>query len=215
MHRQSRRWLCDTAGPPIGAVARSNGLTPCRRWRTCWTSFRSGGTNCPPASRAARRRKRSMACWNCGVMSKIFRRSSCQKASDGTDDAHRWRYRTRFGKANGACLLLGRPHKAARTVRSGRSVTAAEPQPTQSIAISPHPAAYWGVHISGWRPANGSYPPPRVLAISRFAKATGATRAQLCLAAEPEFLIEGGSRRPDVNMNAGRFRNRRGSGHNR
>jgi hypothetical protein len=33
-----------------------------------------------------------MPCWNCAVMSKIFRRSSCQKASDGTDGAHRWRF---------------------------------------------------------------------------------------------------------------------------
>jgi hypothetical protein len=28
-------------------------------------------------------------------MSKIFRRSSCQKASDGTDGAHRWRFHFR------------------------------------------------------------------------------------------------------------------------
>jgi hypothetical protein len=41
-------------------------------------------------------------------MSKIFRRSSCQKASDGTDGDQRRRYRTRFDKANGACHFRGR-----------------------------------------------------------------------------------------------------------
>jgi hypothetical protein len=92
MCRQSSRWLFDTAGLPIGAVDRNSGLTRCRRWRTCWIVVRSGGTKCPPASRTARRRKRLMPCWSCAVMSKIFRRSSCQKASDGTDGAHRWRY---------------------------------------------------------------------------------------------------------------------------
>jgi hypothetical protein len=89
--RRSRRWLSDTAGPPIGAVGRNSGRTRCRRWPTCWTSLSSGGTNCPPALRTARRRKRSMPCWSYAVMSKIFRPSSCQKASDGTDGTHRWR----------------------------------------------------------------------------------------------------------------------------
>ena len=87
MCRRSRRWLSDTFDPPIDAVDRNSGLTRCRRWPTCWTSLRSGGTNCPPASRTAQRRKRSMPCWSCAVMSKIFRRPSCQKASDGTDGA--------------------------------------------------------------------------------------------------------------------------------
>ena len=83
MCRRSRRWLSDTVGPPIGAVDCSGGLTRCGRSPTY--SLRSGGTNCPPTSRTARRRKRSMPCWSCAVMSKIFRRSSCQRASDGTN----------------------------------------------------------------------------------------------------------------------------------
>jgi len=33
-------------------------------------------------------------------MSKIFRRSNCQKASDGTDGVNRWRYRRHFGRAD-------------------------------------------------------------------------------------------------------------------
>jgi hypothetical protein len=38
------------------------------------------GTRQPPwMSQTARRRKRSMPCWSCAVMSKIFRRSSCPK----------------------------------------------------------------------------------------------------------------------------------------
>jgi hypothetical protein len=45
--------LSDTAGLPIGAVDRNSGLTRCRRWRTCWTDFRSGGTTCHPASHSA------------------------------------------------------------------------------------------------------------------------------------------------------------------
>jgi hypothetical protein len=89
MRRRSRRWLADTADPPIGAVDRNSGLTRCGRWRAFWTIFRSGGTNCPPASPTARWRKRSIPCWSCAVMSRIFRRSSCQEASDGTDGAHR------------------------------------------------------------------------------------------------------------------------------
>jgi len=47
-------------------------------------------------------------------MSKIFMRSSCQEASDETDDAHRWRCGTRSGRAKSACHFRGRPHKAAR-----------------------------------------------------------------------------------------------------
>ena len=93
LRRRSRRSLSDTAGLPIGAVDRNGGLTRCRRWRTCWTGFRSGGTTCPPASQTARRRKHWMPCWSCAVMSKNFRRSSCQRASDGTDGAQPWRYR--------------------------------------------------------------------------------------------------------------------------
>ena len=92
LRRRSRRWLSGTVGLPIGAVDRNGGLMLCRRWRTCWTSFRSGGTTCPPAWKAARRRKRSMSCWSCAVMSKIFRRSSCQKASAGTDGASALRW---------------------------------------------------------------------------------------------------------------------------
>ena len=91
--RRSRRRLSDTAGLPIGAVDRNSGLTRCRRWRTCWTGFRSGGTTCPPASQTARRRKHWMPCWSCAVMSKNSRRSTCQRVSDGTDGAHPWRYR--------------------------------------------------------------------------------------------------------------------------
>jgi hypothetical protein len=85
LRRRSRRRLSDTAALPIGAADRNSGLTPCRRWRSCWTGFRSGGTTCPPASQTARRRKRSMPCWSCEVMSKNSRRSSFQRASDGTD----------------------------------------------------------------------------------------------------------------------------------
>jgi hypothetical protein len=114
LSRRSRPWLSDTAGRPIGAVDRNSGMTRCRLWRTCWTGFRSGGTTCPPASQAARRRKRSMPCWNCAVMWKNCRLSSCQRASGGTDDADRWRYRTCSGRANSACHFWGRPHKAAR-----------------------------------------------------------------------------------------------------
>jgi hypothetical protein len=41
-------------------------------------------------------------------MSKIFRRSSCQKASDETDGRLiNGCYRTRFGKVCGACPSLG------------------------------------------------------------------------------------------------------------
>jgi hypothetical protein len=87
--RRSRRWLFDTAGLPIGEVDRDSGLTRCRRWRTCWTGFRSGGATCPRASRTVRQRKRLMPCWRCAVMSKSSRRSSCQRASDGTDNADR------------------------------------------------------------------------------------------------------------------------------
>jgi hypothetical protein len=72
--------------------------------------FEEWRTNCRPASRTARRRKRSMTCWGCAVMSKIFRRSSCQKASDGTDGAPRWRDRTHFGKV-GLLLPGAVPHK--------------------------------------------------------------------------------------------------------
>jgi hypothetical protein len=47
LHRQSRRSSSDTAGLPIGARDRNSGLTQCRRWRTCWTGFSSGGTTYP------------------------------------------------------------------------------------------------------------------------------------------------------------------------
>ena len=40
-------------------------------------------------SQTARRRKRLMLCCSCAGMSKSFRRSSCQRASDGTDGTHR------------------------------------------------------------------------------------------------------------------------------
>ena len=53
LRRRSRRWLSDIAGLPIGAVDRNGGLTRCRRWRTCWTRFRSGGTTCPATARGA------------------------------------------------------------------------------------------------------------------------------------------------------------------
>ena len=66
--------------------------------------FEEWETNCRPASRTARRRKHSMPCWSCAVMSKIFRRSSCQKASDGTDGGHRWRNRTGLGKRAGLAI---------------------------------------------------------------------------------------------------------------
>ena len=109
-----RRWLSDTDGPLIGAVDRNSGLTRRRRSPICWTSFRSGGTICPPASQTARRQKRSMPCWNCAIMSKRSRRSSHKAASDVTDGTHRGRYRTRSGGANSACHFLGRPHKGCR-----------------------------------------------------------------------------------------------------
>jgi hypothetical protein len=48
-----------------------------------------------------------MPCWSGAVMSKIFRRSRCQRASDGTNGAHRRRYRTGFG--NGPGLSICRP----------------------------------------------------------------------------------------------------------
>ena len=104
-------WLSDTVGLPIGAVDRNGGLTRCRRWRTCWTGFRRGGTTCPPAWQTARQRKRSTPYWSCAVMLKIFRRSSCQKASDGTDGAHQWHCETRF-------LCVQRIHPASRGHRS-------------------------------------------------------------------------------------------------
>jgi hypothetical protein len=44
-------------------------------------------------------------------MSKSSRRSSCQRASDGTNGAHQWGDRTRSGRANSACHSRGRPHK--------------------------------------------------------------------------------------------------------
>jgi hypothetical protein len=59
-----------------------------------------------------------MPCWSCAVMSKNSRRSSCQRASDGTDHTLRWRYRTRSGSANSTCHFQGRPHKAARRFRT-------------------------------------------------------------------------------------------------
>ena len=89
LRRRSRRWLSDIVGLPIAAVDRGGGLTRCRRWRTCWTSFRTGGTTCPLAWQTARQRKRSTPCWSCAVMLNISTRSSCQKASDGTDGAYK------------------------------------------------------------------------------------------------------------------------------
>jgi hypothetical protein len=60
-----------------------------------------------------------MLCWSCAVMSKIFRRSNCQKASDGTDGAHRLRYRTRFGKGLGLSTFgRRRPSRCRRGVAS-------------------------------------------------------------------------------------------------
>ena len=46
-------------------------------------------------------------------MSKIFRRSRCQKASDGTDGAHRAPLQNAFRQRAGLSTF-GRPHKAAR-----------------------------------------------------------------------------------------------------
>ena len=91
--RRRSRWLLDTVGLPIGAVDRNGGLTRCRRWWTCWTGFRRGATTCSSSfwQTARQRGKRSTSYWSCAVMLKISRRSSCQKASDGTDGAHRWR----------------------------------------------------------------------------------------------------------------------------
>jgi hypothetical protein len=43
------------------------------------------------------------------------RRSSCQRASDATDGAYRWRHTTCSGRANGACHARGHPHKAVRS----------------------------------------------------------------------------------------------------
>ena len=97
LRQRSCRWLSDTVGLPIGAVDRNGGLTRCRRWPTCWTGFRSGGTTCPPAWETARGRKPLTPCRNCEVMLKNSGRSSCQKALDGTDGAHRWCQRTRPG----------------------------------------------------------------------------------------------------------------------
>ena len=88
LRRRSRRWLSGSVGLPIGAVDRNGGL---------------GGTTCPRAWKAARRRKRSMSCWSCAVMSKIFRRSRCQKASEGTDCVHRLRQQSELS------LLLSEP----------------------------------------------------------------------------------------------------------
>ena len=73
-----------------------------------WTAFRNGGTTCPQASKAVRRQKRSMLCWSCAVMLKTSRRSTCQKASDGTDFTQPWRYSSRAKKG---LRLRGRPHK--------------------------------------------------------------------------------------------------------
>jgi hypothetical protein len=56
------------------------------------------------------------------VMSKNSRRSSCQRASDGTDGALPWRY-----GANCTCHFRGRPHKAARNRRTRRAAIACRP----------------------------------------------------------------------------------------
>jgi hypothetical protein len=89
LRRRSRRRLSGTAALPIGVVDRNSGMTRFKHWRACWTNFRSGGTTCPPASKTARRRTRSMPYWISAVMSKSSRRSNCQRASDGTNGAHR------------------------------------------------------------------------------------------------------------------------------
>ena len=65
-----------------------------------------------PASRTAQRRKRSMPCWNCAVMSKIFRPSSCQKALDGTDDGST--QRTIRSSINWGSALCPRPKPSIR-----------------------------------------------------------------------------------------------------
>jgi hypothetical protein len=49
-----------------------------------------------------------MPCWSCAVMSKIFKRLRCQRASDGTDGALiDGCDRTRFGKVRGFAPSLG------------------------------------------------------------------------------------------------------------
>ena len=92
MCRRSRHLSPDTAGPPPDAAARNSGRTRCRRWQTCWTSSRSGVTNCPQVSKTAQRRRRSTPCWSCAAMSKISRQPSSLKALDATDGALRSRY---------------------------------------------------------------------------------------------------------------------------
>jgi hypothetical protein len=68
-------------------------------------------------------------------MSKIFRRSSCQKASDGTNGAYRWHHRTGFG--NGPELSICRPSailQMPETLTQGVSVAQAPDIP--SLAVS-------------------------------------------------------------------------------
>jgi hypothetical protein len=46
------------------------------------------------------------------------KRPSCQRASDGTDSAHQWRYQPHSRRENSACHFRGRPHKGfSRTLR--------------------------------------------------------------------------------------------------
>jgi hypothetical protein len=104
LRRRSRRWLSDTAGLPIGAVDRNTGLTRCRRWRTCWTGFRSGGT---PALQPRKQCNGGSARCRAGA-ARLCRRAPGGRAAKGlrtrTDGAG-------SGRANSACHFRGRPHK--------------------------------------------------------------------------------------------------------
>jgi hypothetical protein len=67
-------------------------------------------------------------------MSKIFRRSSCQKASDGTNGAYRWHHRTGFG--NGPELSICRPSailQMPETLTQGVSVVQLEPAAWRAV----------------------------------------------------------------------------------
>ncbi len=80
-------------------------------------------------------------------MSTSSRRSSCQRASDATDGTQRWRYRTRSGRANSACNVRGRPHKAARA--NARDFRPLEPKPRHQSLL----AERKGVDVLGERGA--------------------------------------------------------------
>jgi hypothetical protein len=56
-----------------------------------------------------------MSCWSCAVCLKIFRRSSCKKASAGTDGAHL----ALQDNASSAFLELTLPRRATRQARDG------------------------------------------------------------------------------------------------